>query len=121
MTTIKTAPKIDKDWGVCPQCHGNDGMLYLGKSHWHYCKQHKVMWTTGSNIFSGWRLQTEDEQRRIYEEIGCKDFEIITPWSPPEHPHAERLREQARILFDIADELDGTGPKPSEPAEPCPF
>ena len=91
-------------WGGCPHCHRNDGMINVGKSQWVVCKAHKVMWRIGTNLFSGWRDQTYEEQLRIYDELGCEDFEEITrPWFlGPE----DRLRKAAQLLRDTADQLD---------------
>src|SRR5271154_7284635 len=73
-------PKPGELWlGGCPLCHCNDGMIHIGPSHWVYCKTHKVNWTIGSNLFSSWRHQTEDEQRRIYHELGFADFTEVEP------------------------------------------
>ena len=33
----------------------------------------------GSNLFSSWREQTEEEQRRIYNEIGLGEFTEVRP------------------------------------------
>ena len=48
-----------QQFGGCPHCHWHDGFINAGSDHWFYCEQHKVMWCVGSNLFSGWREQTE--------------------------------------------------------------
>src|SRR5271168_5516417 len=76
--TMPNRPKPGELWlGGCPHCDCNDGMINIGKSHWVYCKTHMVRWTIGTNIFSGWRDQTEAEQRRIFHELGFGDFEKV--------------------------------------------
>ena len=54
----------DLYWGACPTCGENDGYcINIGKGHWYYCSEHRVRWFVGANLFSGWRDQTEEQQR----------------------------------------------------------
>jgi hypothetical protein len=48
-------------FGGCPTCGRNDG-LYM-------------RWTIGSNLFSSWRDETEDEQRGQWAVVG--DYQDI--------------------------------------------
>ena len=64
-------------WGVCPTCKCNDGYVNIGKGHWFYCKEHKVRWFIGRNLFSDWRCETEEEQRKIYDGLGFGTFQTI--------------------------------------------
>src|SRR5215216_6505131 len=66
-------------FGVCPECEKSDGYINVGRGHWFFCKAHKVKWCVGSNLFSGWREETEEEQRRAYDEIGMGYFTEIKP------------------------------------------
>jgi len=52
-------------------------MVNVGKGHWAFCSEHRKTWTIGSNLFSNWKDQTEDEQRARYDEIGLGDFEHV--------------------------------------------
>jgi hypothetical protein len=65
------------NWGECPVCGTSEGHLNVGRSHWFYCKEHKVKWCIGWNLFSTWRDQTEEEQRKIYDEVGMGGFRRI--------------------------------------------
>jgi hypothetical protein len=77
-TTMKTAEQnADDHFGVCPHCGKNDGYLNVGRSHWFYCKEHRVKWCSGANLFSWWRHQTEEEQRRLYDEVGLGEFKDL--------------------------------------------
>jgi hypothetical protein len=67
----------DDHFGVCPTCKKNDGYINVGKGHWFYCEEHRVCWFVGSNLMSSWRDQTEDEQRRTYEDLGFGNFDHI--------------------------------------------
>jgi hypothetical protein len=83
--------KIDGSFGLCPICHKVDGWANAGKAHVLYCKEHKKTWCIGANIFSSWRDQTEDEQRKIWKEIGLDEFEDVEPYVvPPSFEHIEQ-------------------------------
>jgi hypothetical protein len=65
---------FDDYFGVCPTCGRNDGYINIGRGHWFYCSKHRVKWYFGSNLFSSWREQTEDEQRETYDELGFGEY-----------------------------------------------
>lgn len=71
--------KVKNYFGGCPQCGQDDGFINVGRSHWFFCKAHKTSWCIGSNLFSSWREQSEEEQRRIYDEIGLDEFTEVEP------------------------------------------
>ena len=50
---------VDDYFGGCPECGKQDGCLNVGREHWFVCHEHKKRWSPGSNIFSGWREETE--------------------------------------------------------------
>jgi ssDNA-binding Zn-finger/Zn-ribbon topoisomerase 1 len=64
-------------FGVCPKCHKTDGYINIGRGHWFYCKEHKNRWFVGENLFSTWRDQSEEEQRRIYDELEFESFRDV--------------------------------------------
>jgi hypothetical protein len=70
----------DDEFGLCPICHRIDGYANAGRSQHFYCKEHKMSWCLGSNILSSWRKQTEEEQRKIWNEIGLDEFEDVQPY-----------------------------------------
>jgi hypothetical protein len=51
-------------FGGCPHCGRGDDYLNVGRSHWFVCREHKVKWLAGSNLFSSWREETEEDWRR---------------------------------------------------------
>ena len=57
------------EFGTCPECGQTDGYLNIGRGHWFYCRQHRVRWFVGSNLFGSWREQTEAEQRADYDAL----------------------------------------------------
>lgn len=44
--------------GGCPVCGKNDGYLNLGSQHWFICRDHKMKWLVGDNLFDSWMNQT---------------------------------------------------------------
>ena len=72
--------QADGYFGLCPHCHNHDGYINVSRSHWFVCDEHKVKWLVGSNLFSDWRQQTEDEQRRIYDARGIGDYSEVEPY-----------------------------------------
>lgn len=48
-----------------------------------FCKEHKTKWLAGSNLFSSWRNQMEDDQRKIYDELCFGEFKHIEPSPGP--------------------------------------
>jgi hypothetical protein len=82
--TEKTEQVILRSYfGLSPVCHKTDGNANAGRSQTFYCREHKKAWHAGSNVLSDWRFQTEAEQRKIWDEIGLTDFEVVEPWFDP--------------------------------------
>jgi hypothetical protein len=72
-----------------------------------YCTEHRVSWIFGANLFSGWRDETEEEQREKYKLI--EDFERVEPlW--PDNAHvvfssrAMTGEETPRTVKQMADD-----------------
>jgi hypothetical protein len=95
-----TQPTSGNDYagfGVCPICGKSDRYLNAGRTQVFYCAEHKKSWCAGSNIFSSWRFETEDEQRRKWNEVGLDTFERVDPGGASfndyraEDPFAESL------------------------------
>ena len=76
----------DNDFGVCPRCHKTDGYINIGRSHWFSCNKHKVCWCIGANLFSSWKDESEEDQRRIYDKLGFGSYEEVEP----HHTHDKR-------------------------------
>jgi hypothetical protein len=73
--------KVTTYFGVCPTCHKTDGYINIGRGHWFYCKEHSVTWLIGSNLFSSWRDQTEEQQREVYDQLGFEQFTEVESWT----------------------------------------
>lgn len=74
---VAPEPARDDDWGLCPTCGKTDGYINVGRGHWFYCQEHKKKWFVGSNLFSSWKDETEDEQRASYAELGFGSYDRI--------------------------------------------
>lgn len=106
---------VDDYFGGCPTCRGNDGYVNCGRLHVFFCKEHRVSWIFGANLFSSWREQTDAEQREQYKMI--EGFERVEPiWPDSAHvafsPHditgdatPRTLKQTADDLRDIAGEV----------------
>jgi hypothetical protein len=69
--------QYDDYFGNCPQCRKNDGFLNIGRSHWFICHEHKTKWCVGSNLFSNWRDETEDDWRKTHERLAS--YAVVEP------------------------------------------
>jgi hypothetical protein len=76
--------QADGYFGLCPHCRNNDGYVNVGRGHWFVCDEHKVMWFIGSNLFSSWKDETEEEQERLFYARGLDDYSHIKPYHPPQ-------------------------------------
>lgn len=65
-------------FGSCPECGRRDGCFNVGRGHWFVCHEHRVCWCVGSNLFSSWKLETEDQQRYAHDvEPGWGAYEEV--------------------------------------------
>jgi len=61
----KRKRKRSDEWGNCPVCgYEADEWLNVGRTHWLVCNEHKTKWTIGSNLFSSWHDETEQDWLR---------------------------------------------------------
>ncbi|MGO6798374.1 hypothetical protein ACCT24_34955 [Rhizobium ruizarguesonis] len=83
MTSVEILqpPFTDDFSGLCPICHRNDGMLNVGKTHWTVCHTHNVRWSIGTNLFSGWRHETEEDWERNSKLLST--YEDVAPFFYP--------------------------------------
>lgn len=58
-------------FGGCPECGRNDGYLNVGREHWGMCDKHKTKWWIGSNLFSSWKEETEEEWKKNAERLSA--------------------------------------------------
>ena len=55
------AVTIEDALGGCPDCGKLEQYLNVGREHWGFCDTHKTKWCIGSNLFSCWRNETEED------------------------------------------------------------
>ena len=48
-------------FGGCPKCRDSDTCWNINRDHWMTCDIHRTKWHVGSNLFSCWREQTEED------------------------------------------------------------
>jgi hypothetical protein len=103
----------DGYFGACPRCGKNDGYLNVGRDHFFVCHEHKKYWRFGSNMFSSWREQTEDERAANAELIsGYEEVEPLEAGAWPRDPEAQAkaLAERKREREQQVEE--DWGPEP---------
>jgi hypothetical protein len=67
-------------FGGCPECGQTDGYLNLGRDHWFVCDQHRTKWWIGSNVFSCWRNETQEDWYRAAAKLSQhREVEPIYP------------------------------------------
>ncbi len=89
--TKQHSDENDGVFGLCPICHKTDGYHNVGRSHWFRCDTHRVKWCYGSNIFSSWRFETEQEQREKYDAGGYGFYKEVEPFFYPPEPDDDRV------------------------------
>ena len=50
-------------------CGRNDGYINVESDHFIVCEEHPVYWYVGSNLFSDWRDETEEEWQRSRQKL----------------------------------------------------
>jgi hypothetical protein len=76
-----TQPEEDDYFGLCPVCHRNDGALNYHRSHFIVCHEHRKYWWIGSNLFSNWREETEEDWKRTADVLD--GYEEVEPYYRP--------------------------------------
>lgn len=97
----------DSPFGLCPECGSNDGYINIGREHWFYCLKHRVCWCVGSNLFSSWREQTEDEQHEAFNHLEFGTFRKVNGSGPDawEREAYENASRKGLIVDEIRTRL----------------
>lgn len=90
--------ETDPYWGLCPKCHMHDGYVNLGCDHFFICREHKLAWCIGANLFSSWQDETQEQQAETRRMLG--GYEAVKPYYPP-----ELVAEGKRALEELEREL----------------
>lgn len=96
--------KVDNYFGGCPKCGKTDGYINIGRSHWFSCEKHKTKWCIGSNLFSSWKDETEEEQRAIFDKLGFGNFKEVEPIHDDTGQHEAKEVPSPSPLPDQLDE-----------------
>lgn len=95
-----SVPMEDEYFGVCPTCHKNDGSINVGRSHWFFCKEHRVKWCVGDNLFSSWKDETKEQQHEKFESIGMGSFTEVESHMATKYVHTkENTTDDSRAGF----------------------
>lgn len=68
---------IHQDWNGCPRCGVLTGVRNIGRDHWGFCTRHRFCWLIGSNLYSGWRDETDADWKRNAEFLA--KYRTVTP------------------------------------------
>jgi hypothetical protein len=96
---------VDDDFGGCPVCGKTDGYLNIGRDHWFVCHAHEKRWLIGSNLFSGWKEETE--AKWAANAALLEGYEKIEPLSMGRWPRdqVDRLIVRAELDPELAEFL----------------
>jgi hypothetical protein len=94
-------------FGGCPECGGDSGYVNDGPDHWLVCAAHATKWPVGSNLFSSWETETEEERRQAKELL--KRFREVEPILPIPMTLTEARAERGRLDGILQDWKDRHG------------
>ena len=61
----------------CPECGVASPYVNVGRVHIGFCQHCGVSWYIGANLFSGWKEETEDEQRAAWAAAGLESLRRV--------------------------------------------
>ena len=100
-------------WGNCPVCgYEADEWLNVGKKHWQVCHEHKTKWSIGSNLFSSWHDETEQDWLRNQTRLA--EYREVVPVFP--NQMWVRFKQTSYWLWRKFQKAVKGGTE-----EPCPF
>ena len=120
----------DGYFGVCPICRDDGMVLNVHHDHWMVCPTHSVCWPIGSNLFSSWQEETEEDWTRNRKVL--ESYQVVEPWYPEPAEltttekaefalavanSRERLRNALTVLSKAVEFLEDTDPSQITPNE----
>jgi hypothetical protein len=78
-------------FGGCPLCGCADNIWNIGREHWSVCHRHKTKWHIGSNLFSSWK--DESEQDWLRNEYRLATYRTVKPVLVESHREAQPTDE----------------------------
>ena len=113
--------ETDLHFGGCPHCSKTDGYINVGRDHWFVCDQHRTKWWAGSNLFSSWRDETEEEWLR--NEYKLENYISVDPVyrkpTPEELEEVERTKRESAICRALGAVMSSS--EPIDPDDPGSF
>jgi len=101
------------DFGGCPVCGQGEEYVNVEREHFFICRDHKVFWNVGSNLFSSWKEQDEAHWRDNAALL--LTFTEVDPIQPSIHmPLIEYADKVARGVIAPAESPEAGG-------KPLPF
>lgn len=91
-------------FGGCPFCGRSDGYMNIGADHYGSCETHKTKWYFGSNLFSCWRHETDEDWRRN-EDI-LEDYLDVKPIHPEPTLEEVAWRLEDERMIAEAESID---------------
>lgn len=93
-------------FGECPECGRGDEYRNIYKHHFFFCDEHRFVWIGGTNLFSSWHEETEEDWRREWDHL--KGYHTVDGFG--EYESGTPLEEQ--VTFE-----DLVPPEPQEPED----
>lgn len=91
---------------TCPKCHSPISDYFnAGKAHFGLCHACRIHFFAGSNLFSSWRDQTEEEQRRIHHEWTVE--RKYRQWTDPSTVEEARIVLSTCVRSELRDHAFG--------------
>ena len=73
---VQFRPRVPARYGVCPKCGNASGILNIGKSHWVYCRAHRLKWFVGCSLLGKGR---EGPREWLENSRQLKDYREVKP------------------------------------------
>jgi len=64
-------------FGGCPHCGHSEGPYDVGRVHWLVCREHRLRWWIGENLFRAWRSETPAEWKATQQWLN--HYQIVEP------------------------------------------
>ena len=107
----------DEYFGGCPHCGKSDGYQNIGPNHWGSCQTHKTKWRIGSNLFSCWREETEEDWlKNEYRLSQFMEVEPVHPELTEEEKERVKAAKYERAVVDALGAI-GWGRHPIDPED----
>jgi len=69
-------------FGGCPECGKGGEYRNIYRRHFVFCEEHRITWSAGTNLFSSWREEDEEDWRETWEKL--KGYRVYDPDVSPE-------------------------------------